>query len=165
MSNSNPKRVPVKPTTIKFQANSSNCVTSTSRAYVQRPLHNKCRHVTAPVLLNNRFEVLASHTDTSDVVLDETPVNKALHPQYRVNTKQPVPFACLDKNFNELDLACQVLPSESQVSNNTGSFVRMQNYVMPSTVFVDNTQCTDDVPCSRKVNTSLFSQPNALGTP
>ena len=165
VSNYNPKRVPIKPTTKKFPVNSSNCVTSTSRAYVQQPLHNKCRHVTAPVLVNNRFEVLALHTDISDAVLDETPVNKVPHSQYRVNTKQAVPFVSSDKDCNELDLACQVLPSESQVSNNTGSLVRMQKHVMPSTVFVDNTQCTDDVPCSRKVNLNLFSQPNALATP
>ena len=96
------------------------------------------------------------------LVLEETPVNKVLHSQYRVNTKQAVPFASLDKHCNESDPAC---PSESQVSNNTGSLVRMQKHVMPSTVFVDNTQCTDDVLCSRKVNSSLFSQPNALATP
>ena len=96
VSNYNPKQVPIKPTIKKFQVNSSNCVTSTSRAYVQRPLHNKCRHVTAPVLVNNRFEVLATHTDTSDAVLEETPVNKVPHSQYRVDTKQAVPSASSD---------------------------------------------------------------------
>ena len=165
VSDSNPKWVPVKPTTRKFQANLPNCVTSTSRAYVQRPLQNKCCHVTAPVLVNSRFEVLASHADTSDAVFDETPVNKTLHPQYRVNTKQAAPFASSDINLNASDPACQVLPSESQVSNNTCSFVQMQNHSIPSTVVVRNTQCTDDVSCSQKVNTSLFSQPNAVGTP
>ena len=93
--------------------------------------------MTALVLVNNRFEVLASHTDTSDAVLDETPVNKVLRPQYRVNTKQAVPFASSDTEFIESDPACQVLPSELQVSNTTGSVVRMQNYATPSTVFVD----------------------------
>ena len=157
VSNYNPKRVPIKPTITKIQVNSSNCVTSTSHACVQRPLHNKCRHVTAPVLINNRFEVLATHTDTSDVVLEETPVNKVLHSQYRVDTKQAVPSASSDKDCNESDPACQVLPSEPQVSNNTGSLVRMHKHVMPSTVFVENTQCTDGVLCSPKVNSSLFS--------
>ena len=155
----------MKPTIKKFQVNLPNCVTSTSHACVQWPLHNKCHHMTAPVLVNNRFEVLASHTDTSDEVLEETLVNKVPHSQCRVNTKQAMPFASSDKDCNESDPACQVLLSKPQVSTNTGSLVRMQKHAMPSTVFADNTQCTEDILCSRQVNSSLFSQPNTLATP
>ena len=120
VSNHNPKRVPIKPTIKNFQVNSPNCVTSTSCACVQQPLHNKYHHVTAPVLLNNRFEALASHTDTSDAILEETLVNKVPHSQCRVNTKQAMPFASSDEDCNDSDPACQVLLSKSQVTTNTG---------------------------------------------
>ena len=55
---------------------------------MKRPLHNKCRHVTAPVLVNNRFEVLATNAATSDAVLDDTHVNKTVHQEYRACKQQ-----------------------------------------------------------------------------
>ena len=56
-----PKLVPVKPSVDKVPLDLHNCDTSVSRIHVKRTLHNKCRHVTAPVLVNNRFQVLATH--------------------------------------------------------------------------------------------------------
>ena len=115
--------------------------------------------MTAPIPVNNRFEVLASHADTADAVLDETLVNKALHRQYRVNTKQVVPSASSDINLSQLDPPCKVLPSESQVSNDIGSLVLVEKNSIPSTVSVFSTECSSS---SQDVNTSPFSQLNAL---
>ena len=164
MSNPHPKYVPNKPPIQKVQHNSSDCVRSRNRTHLKRPLHNKCLYGTAPVLVNNRFEVLASHTDTSDAVPNETPVNKTLRPQYRVNIKHNLPSASSDTQSAESDPVCQVPPSDLQVSKTTGPVVRIQNDELSSKTCVDSDKCTDNLLCSREVNTSLFSQPNAPAT-
>ena len=107
---------------------------------------------------------MAPHIDTSDAVLDETPVNKALRPQHRVKIKHTVPFASSDIESSESDPVCQVLPNELQVSKTTGPVFRLQNCETPSNPCGENDKCTDNLLCSREINTSLFSQPNALGT-
>ena len=75
-----PKRVPVKPSVDKIALDLHNRDNSTSCVHVKRPLHNKCHHVTAPILVN-RFQVLATHADTSNAVLDDMLVNKASPPR------------------------------------------------------------------------------------
>ena len=121
MSSSKPKLVPVKPIIKKLASDLTHCVTSTSRAFVQQPLHTKSPHVTASILVNNRFEVLATHRDTSDAVLDDTILYKALHQQYRVGKQQTLASTGLDINISMSDLACKVLPTELQVCTNTTS--------------------------------------------
>ena len=44
VSNSYPKYVPNKSPIQKLQHNSSDCVRSTNRTHLKRPLHNKCHH-------------------------------------------------------------------------------------------------------------------------
>ena len=128
------------------------------------PLHNKCCYRPAPVLVNNRFEVLASHTDTSDALLNETPVNETFCPQHRVNMKHTVSSASSDTQIFESDPVCQVPPSELQVSETTGPVGRIRNDDIPSKTCVDNDKCTDKFLSSGEVNISLFSQPNAFAT-
>ena len=57
---------------------------STGGVYVKLPLHNKLGHVT------KRFEVLTTHADTLDAVLDDTLTNTALQTGL-VNNTQWIP--------------------------------------------------------------------------
>ena len=125
VSSPNPKVVPVKPTVKKRASNLHHCDTSTSCVHVKQPLHNKCHHVTAPVLVNNRFEVLATNTDASDAVLADTLVNKAIHQQYRACKQQAMSFGNSDISIGKLDLACKAITIDVQVSRNTSFYVLM----------------------------------------
>ena len=122
-----PKRVPVKPSLDKVPLDSHNCDTPVRRIYVKRPLHNKCCHVTAPILVNNRFQVLATHADTSNAVLDDTHVDKPTHQQYRVCKQRLLDTKPSDVDICRPDPDCSVPPIGSQVSKNTSVSTRVQN--------------------------------------
>ena len=131
---------------------------------MKRPLHNKCRHVTAPVLVNNRFQVLATHADTSNAVLDDTHVDKPTHQQYRVCKQRLVDTKPSDVDICRPDPDCSVPPIGSQVSKNTSVSTRVKNDIGSSTVSSKSSHCSDILQSSQNGNISLSSQPNAART-
>ena len=167
VTSSNPKPVPLKATAKNTQTVPSNCGTSTSRACVKRSLHTESRHLNAPVMVQNRFEVLASHTDTSNAVLEESLVNKAINYQYRAGKKKTVPSAYSDKNLIASDPDCMPACTD-QVSTDIIPVSRVKNLENISpllTVPCHNTSPTEVNPKSQSVNMSTFSQPNAPVSP
>ena len=120
-----------------------------SHIHVKQPLHKKCHHVTAPVLVNNRFQVLAPHADTSDAVLDDTIVNKAMHQEYRACKQQVVDTKNSDVGIDKLYPACKAVPIGLQISKKTSSCTCVQNSVCPSTVSVSNMQPFDVLQSSK----------------
>ena len=59
--------------------------------------------MTEVVPLNNRFEVLTTHTHTSNEVLDTTFANTLLHSANRVCKQHIVDTKTLDTDINKLD--------------------------------------------------------------
>ena len=159
-----PKLVPVKQSVDKAPLDSHNCETPARRIHMKRPLHNKCRHVTAPVLVNNRFQVLATHADTSNAVLDDTHVDKPTHQQYRVCKQRLVDTKPSDVDICRPDPDCSVPPIGSQVSKNTSVSTRVKNDIGSSTVSSKSSHCSDILQSSQNGNISLSSQPNAART-
>ena len=73
--------------------------------------------MTNVVHLNNRFEVLTRHADTSDVVLDIMLKNVSLQNANRVCKQDIVGTKSLDTGTKKPDPACVVDSTGSQVSN------------------------------------------------
>ena len=80
------KRVPIKlPICDKASLSSYNGNNkSMGHVHVKWPLHIKLSNVTEVLPLNTIFQVLTTHTDTSDAVLDDTIVNIPWHQEIRV---------------------------------------------------------------------------------
>ena len=121
--------------------------------------------MTAPVLVNNRFQVLVIHADTSNAVLDDTGVDKPIHQEYRACKQRLVDIKTSDVDICKPDSDCSVPPIGSQVSNNTSASTRVKNNIGSSTVSVESSQCFDILQSSQNGNISLSSQPNAVRSP
>ena len=120
--------------------------------------------MTAPVLVNNRFQVLATHTDTSNAILDDTHIDKPTHTQYRVCKQRVEDTKPSDVDICSPNPDCLVPPIRSQVSKSTSVPTRVNNDVDSSTVSIENSHCPDMLQSWQNGDISLFSEPNAART-
>ena len=117
--------------------------------------------MTEVVPLNTRFQVLTTHANTSDAVLDDMIVNIPCHQEIRVCKQHMMDTKNSDIGSCELDPTCTVVSTCSQVSNTSNLLTPVKNDKFPISVAVDNTQFPGLPKLHNQYNISLFSQPKA----
>ena len=115
---------------------------------MKRPSYIKSHHVPAPVLVNNRFEILATQ-DTAETVLADTHSHALTFKDYNLCTQKSDPDH-------------RVHASDPQASINA-TVVTSEDYTPSSPVVSSsNIHCARVSQLSQDDNSSPFSQPNAF---